>query len=52
MEFLSSTPVALLLQGAERPHMTGGGWVFLIAAWLFILILTFYTFSKILTGKK
>lgn len=42
----------LLLQQAAGVEMTTGGWVFLIAAWVSILWLTFYTFSKVLTGKK
>ncbi|HYP02800.1 MAG TPA: hypothetical protein VER76_21625 [Pyrinomonadaceae bacterium] len=32
--------------------MTAGGWVFMIAAWLFILTLVYYTFSKVLRGNK
>lgn len=42
---------AMILQSTEPIHMTGGGWVFIAAAWVFILTLTFYTFGKIL-GKK
>lgn len=30
--------------------MTGGGWVFMIAAFVFILTLVYYTFSKVLRG--
>lgn len=33
-------------------HMTGGGWVFMISAWAFILVLVYYTFSKVLRGGK
>jgi len=32
--------------------MTTGGWVFMIAAWSFILTLVYYTFSKVLRGGK
>jgi hypothetical protein len=42
------------LQGAPpalHPEMTSEGWVFMAAAWLFILTLTFYTFGKILKKK-
>lgn len=42
---------AVILQASQSVHMTAGGWVFLIVAWIFILTLTFYTFGKIL-GKK
>lgn len=31
--------------------MTTSGWVFIVVAWIAILWVTFYTFSKIL-GKK
>lgn len=33
-------------------HMTAGGWVFMISAWVFILVLVYYTFSKVLRGGK
>jgi hypothetical protein len=42
------------LQGAQpqlHPEMTGEGWIFMVAAWLFILTLTFFTFGKILKKK-
>jgi choline-glycine betaine transporter len=38
-------------QQAETQVLTGGGWLFMSAAWAFILILTFYTFGKILRGS-
>lgn len=31
--------------------MTTGGWLFMAGAWLAILVLVFYSFSKVL-GKK
>jgi len=38
---------------AEEPvQMTTGGWVFMIGAWTFILVLVYYTFSKVLRGDK
>lgn len=52
MELFINTPIAFFLQEAVRQQMTTGGWVFMAAAWSFILVLTFYTFSKILLGKK
>ncbi len=41
-----------LQTGGEHPTMTTGGWVFMIAAWIFILTLTIFTFSKVLGGNK
>ena len=47
-----------LFQATDRapaevaPEMTAGGWTFMIGAWAFILVLTFYTFGIILRGKK
>ena len=41
----------VLLQGGQQPTMTAGGWVFMAAAWLVILVLVFYSFSKILSNK-
>lgn len=32
--------------------MTGGGWLFMSAAWVFILVLVYYTFSKVLLGGR
>jgi hypothetical protein len=37
---------------AEAAEMTPGGWVFMAAAWAFILTLVYYTFSKVLRGGK
>ena len=37
---------------AQERVMEPGGWAFMIAAWAFILILTFYTFGKILRGGR
>ncbi len=34
----------------EAQSMTTGGWVFIIGAWVFILTLVYYTFSKVLRG--
>jgi hypothetical protein len=42
----------LLQNNAEHPPMTGGGWGFMIGAWILILWLTFFTFSRILRGKR
>ena len=41
--------------GANRQvaqSMTTGGWVFMIGAWVCILTLVFYTFSKVLGGGR
>lgn len=33
--------------------MTGGGWLFMSGAWVFILVLVYFTFSKVLlAGRK
>jgi len=33
--------------------MTGGGWLFMSAAWVFILTLVYFTFSRVLlAGRK
>ena len=50
-----ATTLALLLQqgaGAEAQTMTAGGWVFMASAWLVILVLVYYTFSKVLRGRR
>ena len=36
----------------QERTMEPGGWAFMIAAWAFILVLTFYTFSKVLRGGR
>lgn len=38
----------LYQQPQGHPEMTTGGWIFMIASWIGILWLTFYTFGKIL----
>jgi hypothetical protein len=45
------TGVLALQQPAQHTEMTAGGWIFMAAAWIFILVLTFYTFSRILRNK-
>jgi hypothetical protein len=42
----------ILQESAQHVEMKAGGWAFMIAAWVFILTLTFYTFSKVLKGNK
>lgn len=37
---------------AADVQMTTGGWVFMIGAWVFILTVVYYTFSKVLRGGK
>lgn len=51
--------IFVLLQATGAPtgraadvQMTAGGWVFMISAWTFILVLVYYTFSKVLRGDK
>jgi hypothetical protein len=43
--------LVLLQQPAQQPELTSGGWVFMALAWLLILALVFFTFSKVL-GKR
>ena len=44
--------VMLMAQGgAEQQQMTTAGWVFLGTAWAVIILVTVWTFSKILGGK-
>ncbi len=58
MSYSIGLVVLALFQATERPatqaapSMTTGGWIFMISAWAFILVLTFWTFSKILRPKK
>jgi len=56
---LATAALAVMLQSdaaAKRAvattEMTTGGWVFMIAAWTFILVLVYYTFSKVLRGGR
>jgi hypothetical protein len=38
---------------AREQVLTGGGWLFMSMAWVFILTLVYYTFSKVLlAGRK
>jgi hypothetical protein len=45
---------ALLLIQNEivAPKMTTGGWIFMIGAWTFILLLVIFCFSKILFKNR
>ena len=38
-------------RGVEQPEMTAAGWGFLGTAWAVIILVTVWTFSKILRGK-
>ena len=54
---LITTIGLFLIQAAERtpevaPQMTAGGWIFMAAAWIFIISLTYYTFAKVLRGSR
>ena len=39
-------------QQAEAQVMSGGGWLFMSAAWVCILALVLFTFGKILRGGR
>lgn len=50
-----TTALAFFQQAAPQTEpqvLTGGGWLFMSAAWVFILVLVFYTFGKILRGGR
>jgi hypothetical protein len=51
MTELMIAPVAALAEQAAHVEMQPEGWLFMAAAWIFILSLTFYTFSKVLRKK-
>ena len=36
----------------QEQVMTGGGWLFMSGAWVFILVLVYFTFSKVLMGGR
>lgn len=49
--------VMLLLQAArtttaEPQRMTTGGWIFMAGAWICILSLVYFTFSRVLRGGR
>lgn len=44
--------LALIQNQAAAPQMTTGGWVFMASAWIGILLLVVFCFSKILRNKK
>lgn len=44
--------LALLQTPPPNVEMTAGGWAFMAMAWIFILALTFFTFSRILGNRK
>ena len=46
----ASTTTAAREQAGQL--MTGGGWLFMSAAWVFILTLVYFTFSKVLMGGR
>ena len=48
--FQEAAPV--VARETQEQVMTGGGWLFMSAAWIFILVLVYYTFSKVLLGGR
>jgi hypothetical protein len=44
-------PVLAFAEQAGHIEMKPEGWLFMAGAWIFILVLTFYTFGKILKKK-
>jgi hypothetical protein len=51
MEF-ATTSLFALMQAAEAPRMTTGGWVFMIGAWAGIISLAVFCFSKVIRNRK
>ncbi len=54
MTTTATTLALFLLQAAraEAQTMTAGGWVFMLTAWFCILLLVYFTFSKVLRGGR
>ncbi len=48
---LTSYVMLMAQRVVEQQQMTTAGWVFLITAWAAIILVTVWTFSKILGGK-
>jgi hypothetical protein len=46
----AAAPAAAREQAGQL--MTGGGWMFMSGAWVFILVLVYFTFSKVLLGGR
>ncbi|HET9531013.1 MAG TPA: hypothetical protein VFQ92_11720 [Blastocatellia bacterium] len=44
--------LVLLQQPTQQPQMTWGGWIFMALAWLLILALVSFTFSKVLGNRR
>jgi hypothetical protein len=49
---ITTMALALLQQPPQHVEMTAGGWVFMILAWIMILGLTFFTFSRVLGNRR
>jgi hypothetical protein len=43
---------AFIQSDATGPEMTTGGWIFMVGAWVSILSLVIFCFSKILLARK
>lgn len=48
---VTSYVMLMAQRSAEQQQMTAAGWVFLGTAWAAIILVTVWTFSKILRGK-
>lgn len=51
LAFVQEAAPVVARERAEQV-MTGGGWLFMSAAWVFIFVLVYYTFSKVLLGGR
>jgi choline-glycine betaine transporter len=52
LAFFQDAAAPTVAREAQEQVMTGGGWLFMSAAWVFILTLVLFTFSKVLRGGK
>ena len=52
MTIATTTLFALIQGAAEQQQMTTGGWVFMIGAWVGIISLAIFCFSKVIGNRK
>lgn len=43
--------LAMIQAETTAPEMTTGGWIFMLAAWIAIILLVIFTFSKVLRNR-
>ncbi|HLL77177.1 MAG TPA: hypothetical protein VK421_18130 [Pyrinomonadaceae bacterium] len=53
LAFIQAAAPAAAREQQAGQVLTGGGWLFMSMAWVFILVLVYFTFSKVLlAGRK